>query len=112
MGLIKMKSAVTIWALNGGTTGEISVIDAARKAKDAGFDALEASFYKDGDISMNSSLQDIRTISEKLKENELALSSLSTLLLNDISLISEDSHERKTSIIRVRRYNQYLTGHF
>lgn len=90
-----MKKALTIWALQGGTIGNISVLDAAIKVKNAGFDALEASFYKTGEISLESRPNHIRKLKVDLQKQNLTLSSLSTLLLNDVSLTAEDKEESK-----------------
>lgn len=89
-----MKKSITIWALKGGTTGEISMLEAAKKVKEAGFDAIEASLWEHGAISLESDYASIQALRNALQRNQLTISSISTLLLNEVSLIAEDVAER------------------
>lgn len=89
-----MKKSITIWALNGGTTGEIKVVEAAKQVKEAGFDAIEVSFWEKGDISFESDCFSLQKLRKELQENNLTISSMSTLLLNQVSLISDNKSER------------------
>lgn len=94
-----MKKAITIWAIEGGTTGDIPVLEAAQKVKDAGFDAIEASFGNKGELSFDSDYMKVKKLHNNLQKKELIISSLSTLLLNEVSLISEDIDEDRKSVV-------------
>ncbi|ANU78222.1 sugar phosphate isomerase/epimerase family protein [Blautia pseudococcoides] len=89
-----MKKSITIWALKGGISGNISVINALKEVKMAGFDGLEVSLWENGDIAYNSKLSDLHQLKKSIDNIGGEISSMSTLLLNNISLISQEKSER------------------
>lgn len=89
-----MKKSITIWALEGGINGDISVVKALETVKEAGFDGLEISFGKTGDITENYKKDELKEILKQFREIGCELSSISTLLLNDCSLTSKESQKR------------------
>lgn len=93
-----MKKAVTIWALSEGTHGNVPLIYACRLVKSFGFDALEASYCKNGEISPSTPLHAYQALSKQLRESGCTISSLSTLLLNEVSIISDEKEERKQAM--------------
>lgn len=99
--MIIIKKGITVWAFENGTTGQYDYYEIMKKAKDAGFDALELSFYEKGKLSLESSTEELLDIKKAADETDISLSSMSTLLLNDVNLISADESERKKAYIIV-----------
>ncbi|MDR2992975.1 MAG: sugar phosphate isomerase/epimerase [Bacillus cereus] len=93
-----MKKAITIWALSEGVSGNIPILYASKFVKTLGFDALEVSFCRNGEISQTTPVSMYKTINKQLKEQSLTISSISTLLLNDMSIISDDKEERNEAM--------------
>ena len=93
-----MKKAITIWALSEGVSGNIPIQYASEFVKTLGFDALEVSYCKNGEISQNTSISMYIELNKKIKEQSLVISSISTLLLNDMSIISDIKEERNEAM--------------
>ncbi len=89
-----MKKSITIWALKDGTTGKLPVITSIEQLRNSGFNALEISFFMDGDISLNSTTNQLKTIKDYVSKSPIKISSMSTLLFNEISPISDDREEQ------------------
>lgn len=93
--MIIIKKGITVWAFENGTTGQYDYYEIMKKAKEAGFDAVELSFYETGKLSPKASTENLLNIRKAADEASIELSSMSTLLMNDVSLTSEDECERK-----------------
>lgn len=90
-----MKKSVTIWALAGGTEGTRSVVEAARLVQSAGFDAIEASFFETGELSLETTTAGLKRLRDEIASFGGAVSSISSLLFNRISLTAAAAHERR-----------------
>lgn len=90
-----IKKGITVWAFENGVTGQYDYREIMKKVKEAGFDALELSFYEKGTLSLESSIEDLLDIRKAADETGILLSSMSTLLLNDVNLTSVDDSECK-----------------
>lgn len=98
-----MKKGITIWAFKNGTTGNLDLKEVMRKTKEAGFEALELSFYEKGAISFETSFNELNVFKKKAQNVNISLSSLSTLLLNNFSLTANSIDERRYAYRIVER---------
>lgn len=93
-----MKTSITIWAVDNGVTGFRDIVEAALVVKEAGFDALEISMCKKGQISLGTSINELKVLRQDIANANVCVSSMSTLLLNEYSLAADDLEERKSAI--------------
>lgn len=89
-----MKKAVTIWAIEGGITGDLDLIESMKTVSQANFDGLELSYYKTGQISKDYTTAFLNYIKKESDKIGIKLTSLSSLLFNEYNLISNDKSER------------------
>jgi hexulose-6-phosphate isomerase len=92
-----MKKGITIWAFPGGIIGRTSVEQAVIQAIESGFDGVELSLTKVGEISLPSKLADLRLLREKVRDTGGELLSLSTLLFHDYSITSNVEENSKVA---------------
>lgn len=113
-----MKKSVTIWMFKNGVSGDLCPVDTIECLKLAGFDALEISFFQNGYISFDSKTEQLEEIKRLFKDSSLNLSSMSTLLFNDISLLSDNTEESNysmsviTKMIEIAGYMEIPTVSF
>lgn len=92
--MIIIKKSVTIWAIEGGVNGKYDVYQAANLLNNVGFNSVELSVSQDGIINVNSSIDEIQHIKKKFDEKGIMISSLSTLLFNQVSITSTNYDEK------------------
>jgi hexulose-6-phosphate isomerase len=93
-----MTKGITIWAFPGGILGRTSVEQAVIKTVESGFDGIELSLTKVGDISLRSKLVDLQRLRDKVRDTGGQLLSLSTLLFHDYSITSHDKEKSKIAL--------------
>lgn len=93
-----MKKAITIWVLEGGTGGKITIKNAVELIHSSGFDAVELSFNRDGEIGLDTSNMELDKLYHEVSSTGVEISSLSTLMLNDVSITSSDYDEKKLAL--------------
>lgn len=98
-----MKKSVTIWILEGGVDGSLSIVEGAKKIRDAGFDAVELSFNKKGELSFDTSYTTLQTLHDKFERIGIEISSISTLMLNEYSITAKNQDEREYALKIVNR---------
>lgn len=74
-----------------------------KMAKEAGFEGIELAVSEAGELTLDSSKEDIKKITQTAKDVGIELSSLATGLLWDYSLTSSDDKTRKKARDIVRR---------
>ena len=92
--MVIIKKSVTIWAIEGGVDGKYDVNQAANLLNNVGFNSVELSVSQGGIINVNSSIDEIQHIKKKFDEKGIMISSLSTLLFNQVSITSTNYDEK------------------
>lgn len=85
-----MKKGINIWSFAAGTT----ITESIKIAKDAGFDGIELALNETGELSLDSSEQEINAIASVLKETDIEIAGLATGLYWDYSMTSESETKR------------------
>ena len=93
-----MKKGINQWAFAPGTT----VSDAMRKAKEAGFDAIELCFDEKGELSFDSTLNTLARIAATTDAVGIEIAGVATGILWKYSLTSNDGHTREKAKETVR----------
>ncbi|MGG3282221.1 sugar phosphate isomerase/epimerase family protein [Paenibacillus solani] len=81
-----MKKGINIWSFS----GETSITDCIRLAKEAGFDGIELSLDQTGELSLQSGDKEVQRITEQLKDADLEIAGLATGLYWDYPMTSDD----------------------
>lgn len=89
-----MKKGINIWSFGEGTT----IASAIATAKKAGFDGIELSLNETGELSLQSSDQELADIKARLQDAELELAGLATGLYWDYAMTSEDAAKRTKAV--------------
>lgn len=78
-----MKKSISIWAFPG-----MELKDAAKLAKDAGFEAIELGVAEEGDIALESKEEEVKKIGDMIRKTGLEVASLATGLFWKYSMTS------------------------
>ena len=97
-----MKTSVSGWTV-GGFENEVPVLEAAKAAKDAGFDAVELCFGA-GELSPEASESDLAALREGIEAMDFGLSSMATGYYWGKSLSSPDDAERAEATAFTKAY--------
>ena len=100
-----MKKSINYWSFPGVLEGKpkLDLRGCMRRAKEAGFEGVELAVAETGELTLNSTRQDLERIVEMAKDVGIELSSLATGLLWDYSLTSCDGKTREKAKDIVRR---------
>jgi len=100
-----MKKSISYWSFPGGVEGKskLDLRGCMKKAKEAGFEGVELAVAEAGELTLNSTRQDIKKIVQASKDVGIELSSLATGLLWNYSLTSSDDKTREKAKDIVRR---------
>lgn len=100
-----MKKSISYWSFPGGVEGKskLDLRGCMKKAKEAGFEGVELAVAEVGELTLNSTRQDIKKIVQASKDVGIELSSLATGLLWNYSLTSSDDKTREKAKDIVRR---------
>ncbi len=90
---IKMKKAISIWSFK-----EKTVEQAIKLAKEAGFDGIELALNETGEVSLESTKDELLSIKEYAMKNKIEIHGLATGLYWTYSLTSNDEGERKKAM--------------
>jgi L-ribulose-5-phosphate 3-epimerase len=93
-----VRSSITVWAMPGGTDGTITIPDAWAQAHNAGFDAVEATFEREGYLRPEVSVAELRTMAASWRATESVVSSLSSLAFRTVCFTAEDAAERQSAV--------------
>ena len=106
-----MKKSINYWSFPGVLSGkaEMELRDCMELAKNAGFDGIELTLEEEGEISLNSSRQQIIKIAGTAKEVGIELSSLATGLLWDYSLTSSEAKIREKAKDIVKKMLEFAS---
>ena len=88
-----MKKAISIWSFK-----EKTISQSIRFAKEAGFDGIELSLDEKGELSLESTDNDLLAIKKEADQNGLAIHSLATGLYWFYSLTADDESERNKAM--------------
>ncbi|HZG83638.1 sugar phosphate isomerase/epimerase family protein [Paenibacillus sp.] len=94
-----MKKGINIWSFPGG----MKVADCIRSAAEAGFDGIELAMNEDGELSLDCTDDEIRSIRRTAEEAGIELSSLASGLYWSYSLTSDDPRTREKAKSIVKR---------
>ena len=97
-----MKISVSGWTV-GGFNNETPVLEAAKLAQDAGFDAIELCFGA-GELSPDASEASLAALKEGIEGMGFAISSMATGFYWAKSLSSPDEAERKEAVEFTKAY--------
>jgi len=89
----RMKKSINLWAFP--YPQRMSLEQALRLAKDAGFDAVELNYDLENDISPKAGEKELRAVGEKARDIGIAVSGLCSFLFWPYSLTAEDPAKRK-----------------
>ncbi|KOP67101.1 xylulose 5-phosphate 3-epimerase [Bacillus sp. FJAT-18019] len=89
-----MKKGINIWSFS----GETSISDCIRLAKEAGFDGIELSLDQTGELSLQSGDKEVQRITEQLKDADLEIAGLATGLYWDFPMTSDDPAIREKAM--------------
>jgi L-ribulose-5-phosphate 3-epimerase len=108
-----MKKSISYWSFPGGLEGKpkFGLKSCMKIAKEAGFDGIELAVAEAGELTLDSSKEEIKKITQAAKDAGIELSSLATGLLWDYSLTSSDDKTRgkaKDIVRRVLQLASYL----
>ncbi len=92
------KIGVSYWAFIGGARGRKDIVKAIREAAAAGFDAIELSLSRRGQLAIDTPVADAAAIGRSAQDIGLEIDSLTTLLLYEIKLLSADAAERQAAV--------------
>lgn len=100
-----MKKSISYWSFPGVLEGkpQLDLRGCMKKAKEAGFEGIELAVAEAGELTLNSSKEEIKKITQTAKDVGIELSSLATGLLWDYSLTSSDGKTREKAKDIVRR---------
>jgi len=100
-----MKKSINYWSFAGVLAGkpELDLRGCMEKAKEAGFEGVELAVAEAGELTLNSSKEEIKKITQTARDVEIELSSLATGLLWDYSLTSSNDKTREKAKDIVRR---------
>ncbi len=94
-----MKKAISIWSFKGKTVKQAILL-----SKQAGYDGIELALDEKGEISLESTKEELLAIKDFAKENKVAIHSVATGLYWSYSLTSNEEGERdKAMAIAVRQ---------
>jgi hexulose-6-phosphate isomerase len=100
-----MKKSISYWSFSGGLEGkpQLDLKGCMKKAKEAGFEGVELVVAETGELTLDSTREDMEGIAQVAKDVGIELSSLATGLLWDYSLTSSDDKTRGKAKDIVRR---------
>lgn len=100
-----MKKSISYWSFSGVLEGKpkLDLRGCLKKAKKAGFEGVELAVAEAGELTLDSSKEDIKKITQAAKDVGIELSSLATGLFWDYSLTSSDDKTREKAKDIVRR---------
>ena len=92
-----MKKGISIWSFPKGTLEESFIL-----AKKAGYDGVELALDKEGEVSLNSTKEDMEKVKALADKYGIELYSVATTLYWDYSMTSQDKEmvEKAKSIVR------------
>jgi L-ribulose-5-phosphate 3-epimerase len=93
-----MKKGINQWAFAPGTTTS----EAMRKAKDAGFDAIELCFEEEGDTSFDATAEDLAEVAAAARSVGIEIASVATGVFWKYSLTSDEENTREKAKEMVR----------
>lgn len=79
------------------------VVECVRRARNAGFDALEVRVHTEGDISLHSTAEDMKRLRDAAESNRIQIASLWVLTPSSPSLASPDPAVRKVAMERLKK---------
>jgi len=93
-----MKKGINIWSF----PGDMKIVDCIKLAKEAGFDGIELALNETGDLSLESTDEEIKGYKKAAEEAGIEISSLATGLYWSYSLTSncEKTREKAKSIVK------------
>lgn len=89
-----MKKAINIWSF----PGDMPIAECMRRAKDAGFDALELALNETGELSLASTPEELASYRKIADGLGLEITSLATGLYWSYSLTSDEEAERQRAL--------------
>ncbi|QJC51917.1 sugar phosphate isomerase/epimerase [Paenibacillus albicereus] len=98
-----MKKGINAWSFPGGTTVERSL----RLAKEAGFDGIELALEETGELSLDSTPQQIEAIAKLAREIGIEIASLASGLYWTYPLTSGEAQTRAKAMEIVRRQLEF-----
>lgn len=92
------KKSITVWAFENGVSGSYDINYIIEKLSVTGFQALELSFAEHGTISFDTDIIKLKNDYTKWLKKGIEFSSISTLLLYNINMLSNDVAESKYAL--------------
>lgn len=89
-----MKKGINIWSFKEGT----SIADAAKLAKQAGFEGIELSLNETGELGLQATDKEIREVKAAVEDAGLEIAGLATGLYWSYSMTSEDASVRQKAV--------------
>lgn len=102
MGGSDMKKSINYWTL-GGFDGAVPVVEAARKARDMGFDGIELC-YGAGELTPMAGEKELESLRDAVTATGIQISSLASGHYWSVSLSSPEKEEREQAIAFTRAY--------
>lgn len=89
-----MKKGINIWSFR----GDASIAECIQLAKEAGFEGIELSLNKDGELGLQAGDQVVKNIKAQLEDANLEIAGLATGLYWDYPMTSDDPAVREKAI--------------
>ncbi len=89
-----MKKGINIWSFR----GDASIAECIQLAKEAGFEGIELSLNKDGELGLQAGDQEVKNIKAQLEDANLEIAGLATGLYWDYPMTSDDPAVREKAI--------------
>ncbi len=98
-----MKKSISYWSFPGGLEGRADITEAMRIAKDAGFEGIELALSPEGQLSLETSPNDLRLLKAKAAEIGIEISGLATVMYWDYNFsLSDEKGRRKAHEITAK----------
>lgn len=92
----EMKKSINLWALP--YPQKMSLVECFQLCKDAGFDAVEVNYALDGDLSPDSTPDQIKKIGEQARKIGIEISGVCSFLFWPFAFTHEDPEKRKRGV--------------
>ncbi|MDI6827518.1 MAG: sugar phosphate isomerase/epimerase family protein [Armatimonadota bacterium] len=93
-----MKKSISYWAFPGGLDASKPVVEACKEAKAAGFEAIELAFSVAGEISLDSTTDDLKRLRKSIEETKIEIASLACALGFQWQFTSDDPEVRAKAV--------------
>ncbi|OPZ06739.1 MAG: fructoselysine 3-epimerase [candidate division BRC1 bacterium ADurb.BinA292] len=98
-----MKKSLSYWSFPGGLSGEMPIIEAARSAREAGYQGIELALSWRGELTAETTDKEVARLRDALRNEGMQIAGLASVLTWDRLLTAEDAHERQAAIDLVAR---------